>query len=99
MSFDDRATEILAACRERLDRGEAVDPEEVVRAHPELADTLRRRFAALSKLERAFAMDDAPPAPSLVGRSLGPYRLGAILGSGGMGTVSARYGLAPQESS
>jgi tetratricopeptide (TPR) repeat protein len=84
---DDRVTEVLAACRERADRGEDVDPDDVVRAHPDIADELRRRFAAQTRLAGMFGRGAPPAAPSLTGRALGPYRLGAVLGAGGMGTV------------
>jgi serine/threonine-protein kinase len=82
---------VFVACRERLDRGERVDPDEVIRAHPDLVALLRRKFAAQRAAERAFADDasdaDAAPAAWLVGRTLGAWRLVSVLGSGGMGTV------------
>ena len=54
MSTDELAAEIMGYYRERLDRGEAVDPEDIVREYPDLADTLRRRFTALQLLEDSF---------------------------------------------
>jgi tetratricopeptide (TPR) repeat protein len=77
-----RADEVVGRCRERLDRGERVDPDEVVREHPDLAEILRPRLAALELLRRS-----RPSAPSLLGRRLGRYRLESELGSGGMGSV------------
>ncbi len=91
MSTEERAAEIVGLCRERMDRGEPFEPDEVVRAHPDLAAALRRRFAALRNLDRAYAREESgPPAPAanaLDGRLVGPYRLASQLGSGGMGTV------------
>jgi tetratricopeptide (TPR) repeat protein len=88
---EERADAVFVECRERLDRGESVDSDEVMRAHPDLAPRLARKFAALRMAERAFADDasdgDAAPAAWLVGRTLGAWRLVSVLGSGGMGTV------------
>jgi serine/threonine protein kinase/tetratricopeptide (TPR) repeat protein len=82
-----RVTEIVASCWDRLSAGESVDEDAVVRANPDVADALRRRFEALHRLERAFRRDPAPAAPSLAGTTLGAYRVEAVVGSGGMGTV------------
>jgi serine/threonine-protein kinase len=82
---EERAAEIAADCRERRERGEAIDTDAVLRAHPEVAAPLRQAFAALRSLDEAFP--DSRAAESRVGRRLGPYRLVAELGAGGMGTV------------
>ena len=90
MSTEDLAEQITARCRERLERGEIVDLEAVIRAHADMADALRAQFLALRVLERAFARDGTPlvrDAPSLAGRALGPFRLASSIGTGGMGTV------------
>jgi serine/threonine protein kinase/tetratricopeptide (TPR) repeat protein len=90
VSTDDLAEQIVARCRERLERGESVDPEAVIRAHPDMADALRAQFDALRLLERAFARGGASrvtDAPSYAGRALGPFRLASRIGAGGMGTV------------
>ena len=57
---DGRATEILAAARDRLDRGEPVDADALAREHPDLPDALRRRFAALHRLDRMLPRTRAP---------------------------------------
>jgi serine/threonine protein kinase/tetratricopeptide (TPR) repeat protein len=99
---DDLAAQIVARCRERIERGETVDREAILRAHPDLADTLREQFDSMRMLENAFGMGASQDeSPSLCGRRLGPYRLASMLGAGGMGTVylatveSAAAGLAP----
>src|SRR2546428_199871 len=59
MSDDDRIAEILCDWLERKDRGEAVDPAEIVRRHPDVADSLSARFAALDAVDRTLARDGA----------------------------------------
>ncbi len=81
---DDEAEQVIDAGRERLERGDAVDPEDEIRARPHLAQRLRAGFDALSLLAQAYGDD---PAVALVGRTLGTWRLESVLGSGGMGTV------------
>ncbi len=81
------AERLIAGWRERIGRGERIDPAETERADPELAARLREGLATLERLERAFAGGTAPSPDSLVGSVLGPYRVLARLGSGGMGDV------------
>jgi serine/threonine protein kinase/tetratricopeptide (TPR) repeat protein len=81
------ADEIVGRCRERLDRGESVDPETVIREHPALARLLRPRLDALLLLLDAGEAPAPAARPSHGGTMLGPYRLVAELGAGGMGTV------------
>ncbi|MHC4164927.1 MAG: serine/threonine-protein kinase, partial [Planctomycetota bacterium] len=80
-----RLAKILGDWRERKEQGEHVDPEEVVRTHPELAEALRARFEAMAVLDGLFAESDAfhgrPP------RQLGEYRILHEIGRGGMGVV------------
>src|SRR5262245_20434542 len=90
-STEERAAAAFGAWRERVDRGEKVDAEDVIRAHPDIADQLRRQFEAMRvvarSFERAAPAADGAPAESLTGSTLGRWRLGPVLGSGGMGTV------------
>jgi serine/threonine protein kinase/tetratricopeptide (TPR) repeat protein len=81
---DDEAAEVIDAWRERLARGDVVDPEDEVRARPHLAERLRAGFDALRSLGREYGHD---PAAALVGRTLGAWRIESVLGSGGMGAV------------
>ena len=70
MSTDVRVAEIVGRYREAIRRGDAVDPEELVRAHPDLESPLRRQLAALALLGRASGTF-AAPLPSLSGRRVG----------------------------
>jgi predicted ATPase len=89
MKPKDRAAKAFGAWRERIDRGERVDLEDVIREHPELADDLRSQLAAMRRAERLLgrAASSAPSPTRFVGRTLGRWRLASVLGSGGMGTV------------
>jgi serine/threonine protein kinase/tetratricopeptide (TPR) repeat protein len=89
LSTEELAAEIVGRCREQIDAGEDVDVDAVVRAHPEIAATLRERFDALARLDRGFrwAHHTADAASLLTGRTLGSWRIVSVLGTGGMGTV------------
>lgn len=102
MSDESRIEEILVACRERRERGEFVDPEEMARSHPEIAPALRCRLAAMRLAERALAADGAVPGndasatadgldparePLTAERALGPWKLLREIGRGGQAVV------------
>jgi tetratricopeptide (TPR) repeat protein len=80
MDREERIEAILAELNEALDRGEAIDRDELVTRHPEIAADLRRRFAAQDVLD---ALPDTPEEP----RRIGDYRIEREVGRGGMGVV------------
>src|SRR5436305_6051857 len=57
--------EVLSEYMQRLDRGEAVDREQFLARHPELADELRSYFADSDEVERLGrqARADLPAPP------------------------------------
>ena len=81
----DRALDLdAAACHELLSNLE--------RERPDLADTLRRLLTEHNSLLGSDFLESSLDveerlAPSLAGRTVGPYTLEAPLGMGGMGTV------------
>ncbi|MHC4941350.1 MAG: serine/threonine-protein kinase, partial [Planctomycetota bacterium] len=82
MTSADRLDEIIALWQEERDRGHAVDPESLIREHPELGDDLRRRFEALHLVDLAIA-ESAEGAP----REIGDFRIVREIARGGMGVV------------
>ncbi|MHC4971847.1 MAG: serine/threonine-protein kinase [Planctomycetota bacterium] len=84
MDKQERIARILGDWRECQSRGDATDPEEIVQAHPDLADELRARFAALNVMDQLFAEPDTHvQEPQMIGN----YRLVREIGRGGMGVV------------
>ncbi len=77
MSKTERLAEIIGAWREQRERG-AVDTEEIISQHPDLADELRARFRAVELLEDRF-----PTEP----RQIGEFKIIREIGRGGMGVV------------
>ena len=77
---------------ERNRQGDSVDVEEFADANPEHADTLRAVLPAVSAMER-FGKQSALENTSLErptfdeGNSFGDYKIGSLLGRGGMGSV------------
>ena len=82
---DDRLSEILGDWYERREQGETLEPEDVVRAHPELAEPLRQRFAALEFVDLALR-SGKKTTEGLPGQ-IGDYRIIREIGRGGMGVV------------
>ncbi|MHC4972065.1 MAG: protein kinase domain-containing protein [Planctomycetota bacterium] len=84
MSDPERVEEIVGRWREACDGGAAVDPEEIIRRHPDLAEDLRERFAVIHAVDRIFhqtALRDEAP------EQIGDYRIVREIGRGGMGVV------------
>jgi len=83
---DEEVERIVGDWREARDRGERVQPEEVIAAHPDLADSLRARFEAMALLDAAI---DAPRDGGARLRSVPTDRYAEfrVLGQGGMGIV------------
>ena len=86
----ERLAKILDEYLVGLERGEAVDPAELLARHPEMADRLRGYLSGLALFQRAID----PPQASLpilggaaTGTILGDFRLVREIGRGGMGIV------------
>jgi len=76
---------IFAQWCEDRDRGEALEPEELIGAHPDLADELREHLAALEFIDLALARGDVDRKGTPT--QIGEYRIVRELGRGGMGVV------------
>jgi serine/threonine protein kinase len=75
--------DLLEELGNRLQAGENLDLEAIIREHPERADELRRYFPALQVLANLNATAEGP---ALLGE-LGDFRLLREVGRGGMGVV------------
>jgi len=82
-SAEDPLEDLVAACLERDARENAAALERACVAHPEHADELRRRVAALARL----GIGAAAPAEEDFPERLGEFVLLERLGGGGMGVV------------
>lgn len=83
-----RIDDIVADFLDAAERGEAADPEAVLKRHPELAEALSRRLKALGNLDGCFRQLRGAPAPDEAPSPRIPgYRILERLGRGGMGTV------------
>lgn len=75
---------VLAEYMLRVDRGEQVDREELIEAHPELADALRECLCQAAAISRFVTnRSDAMPDTSRIG----PYEILSVLGEGSYGIV------------
>ena len=88
----DRLTQILDEYLVGLERGDPVEPDELLARHPDVADRLRGYLSGLALFHKAAAMGP-PPSPPMIGglpqagTELGDFRLVRELGRGGMGVV------------
>lgn len=80
-STADRVRDLVAACVERLERGQPDPVASVCAEAPELTARVRERLARL----RGMGLLGQPATDTL--ESFGPYRILEKLGAGGMGTV------------
>ena len=85
MDRDEHIAEILGTWQERRERGDSIEPEALVAAHPELAHDLAERLAALGYLDLLLA--DAPQPSVPVPSQIGDFRILGEIGRGGMGVV------------
>ncbi|MBI3465092.1 MAG: SUMF1/EgtB/PvdO family nonheme iron enzyme [Planctomycetes bacterium] len=98
---DAQLDQVLIEYFERVDRGEPVDPQQFLAAHPHLADELASFFDAVAVVDGAISsatMGAAPVAPA-TDRAAGDtiaqsprldlpgYQIGARISQGGMGVV------------
>ena len=90
---DERLARLLGELTEQRRQGIAVNPEEVARQNPDLADELSGLWAAVQLVERfGNSTLPRPPAPPSsvelpLPRTFGDFELLEELGSGGMGVV------------
>ncbi len=83
----ERVEALFEAWFAHREQGAMAEADRILLANPDVADELRARIHALALLDEV--LEDELPArarPAREGR-LGPYRLVAEIGSGGMGTV------------
>ncbi|TAH36374.1 MAG: serine/threonine protein kinase [Planctomycetota bacterium] len=76
---------VLAECLERYEHEGEAAIERACAAHPELAEDIRRRAAAL--LELGLLVEGAPAGDEALPRQMGEFRLLRRIGGGGMGMV------------
>jgi WD40 repeat protein len=78
--------DLVAEFLERRERGDAVDAESFVRAHPGVADRLREALAGFQWMD-AKARPGHAKIDEVLPRSFGNYQLLRVIGRGGMGCV------------
>ena len=82
--IEDRIADAIGEWFERRDTTDPLDPEVLIRRHPEIADELR---AHLKFLDRTGALEEPPALPPELPPELGGCRLVREIGEGGMGRV------------
>lgn len=89
----ERLAQILDEYLVGLERGEPIEPAELLARHPAMAEKLRGYLSGLALFQQAASIPPPPPAmlPMLGGASngtvLGDFRLLREIGRGGMGIV------------
>lgn len=94
-SREERAGRVLNEFLDRRSRGEPADEAALLAEHPDLADELREHLALLSELRPSTGKIGALIVQGMLRRStdphypaeLGPYKIVAYVGGGGMGMV------------
>ena len=81
-AYSEAVAERLLDWEERLDRGEAVTPEDLCRDRPDLLPDLRAAIELLQAGDKMFAPAEGPLPPKIPG-----YEPRGFLGAGGMGVV------------
>src|SRR5476649_1326691 len=80
--------EVLATYLEAQEIGDSVDPQALLRAHPELAEELNEFFANEKQFASAAGLAPVPTAPKVKpGARIGEYELLGEIARGGMGVV------------
>jgi tetratricopeptide (TPR) repeat protein len=85
VSSSDPVADVLADWFERREKGAAETLEELLAAHPDMADELRKRVDAAGVLDRVFEEED--DEASGVPETIGDFRILREIGRGGMGAV------------
>ena len=85
----ERLAQILDEYLVGLERGQPVEPAELLARHPEMADRLRGYLSGLALFQQAAAVPAVPPklGGAEIGTLLGDFRLIREIGRGGMGIV------------
>jgi WD40 repeat protein/serine/threonine protein kinase len=87
-SIDPALADLVEELTAKLQAGEAVDADAILRAHPEHAEQLRQLLPALEMLVGlSGSREESGPAPDSVAGTLGDFRILREVGRGGMGIV------------
>jgi eukaryotic-like serine/threonine-protein kinase len=87
-SIDPALADLVEELTAKLQAGEVVDADAILRAHPEHAEQLRPLLPALAMLVGlSGSREENGPAPDGVAGTLGDFRILRDVGRGGMGVV------------